>query len=182
MKKFFKEFKEFVSRGNIMDMAVGVIIGGAFGKIVTSLVNDILMPLITLAMGGSSLADLSVVLNGKEKYLESGAINPDALLWHYGNFIQTIIDFLIIALSIFLIIKLMMKIKSAAVSVKDGLLKHDAAENEAVAAAEIPTETQPQPAQPQAAVQSQTAVAETAGENQKIIELLTQIKESLDKR
>lgn len=109
MKKFWKEFKAFISRGNILDMAVGVIVGGAFSKIVTSLVNDIIMPLIAMAMGGKSMSGLCLVLNGEPLYLADGSENPAALVWHYGNFIQTIIDFLIIALCVFLFVRLMMR-------------------------------------------------------------------------
>ncbi|MCR5154803.1 MAG: large-conductance mechanosensitive channel protein MscL [Lachnospiraceae bacterium] len=87
----WKDFKKFISRGNVMDMAVGVIIGGAFGKIVTSLVNDIIMPLLGLLTGGINFSDKVLVLN------DEGA----QLL--YGNFIQNVIDFLIIALCIFFI-------------------------------------------------------------------------------
>lgn len=100
MKKFFKEFKTFISRGNIFDMAVGLIIATAFNKIVTSLVNDIIMPLITWATGAASLNDLSVVL----RVAEDGT----ALTWNYGNFLQTIIDFLIVAFSVFVMIKIVM--------------------------------------------------------------------------
>lgn len=100
MKKFFKEFKTFISRGNIFDMAVGLIIATAFNKIVTSLVNDIIMPLITWATGAATLNDLSVVL----RVAEDGT----ALTWNYGNFLQTIIDFLIVAFSVFVMIKIVM--------------------------------------------------------------------------
>lgn len=100
MKKFFKEFKAFISRGNIFDMAVGLIIATAFNKIVTSLVNDIIMPLITWATGAASLNDLSVVL----RVAEDGT----SLTWNYGNFLQTIIDFLIVAFSVFVMIKIVM--------------------------------------------------------------------------
>lgn len=99
MKKFFKEFKAFITRGNIFDMAVGLIIATAFNKIVSSLVNDIIMPLITWGTGAASLADLSVVLR-------RDAEGVATLTWAYGNFIQTIIDFLIIAFSIFVMVKL----------------------------------------------------------------------------
>lgn len=98
MKKFFKEFKAFISKGNVFDMAVGLIIATAFNKIVSSLVNDIIMPIITFATGAASLADLSVPL----RWDAEGNIT---LAWAYGNFIQTIIDFLIIAFSIFLMVK-----------------------------------------------------------------------------
>ena len=98
MKKFFKEFKTFITRGNIFDMAVGLIIATAFNKIVSSLVNDIIMPLVTWGTGAASLADLSIVLR-------RNAEGVATLTWAYGNFIQTIIDFLIIAFSIFLMVK-----------------------------------------------------------------------------
>lgn len=104
-----KEFKEFAMRGNVIDLAVGVIIGGAFGKIVGSLVNDILMPLIGLAMKGKSVAELYIPL-GDEKFntLEE-ARKIGAPVLAYGTFIQTVIDFLIIAFSIFMMIKIMNK-------------------------------------------------------------------------
>ena len=94
-----KEFKKFALKGNVIDLAVGVIIGGAFGKIVTSLVNDILMPVLGTIMGGISFADLKWVITPA-----SGDVAEVAIL--YGAFIQAIIDFLIIAFSIFLFIKL----------------------------------------------------------------------------
>ena len=99
MKKFFKEFKAFISKGNVFDMAVGLIIATAFNKIVSSLVNDILMPLITWATGASSLADLSIPL----RWDAEGVVT---LSWAYGNFLQTVIDFLIIAFSIFCMVKI----------------------------------------------------------------------------
>ena len=92
-----KEFKEFISKGNIFDMAVGVIIGGAFGKIVTSLVDNILMPLIGIIIGGFDFSKLTVKVK-------------DATI-SYGLFIQNIVDFLIIALCIFLVIKLFSKFR-----------------------------------------------------------------------
>lgn len=92
MKKFIEEFKKFALKGNVMDMAVGVIIGGAFGKIVTSLVDDILMPIIGAITGGVDFTTLGVKV-GSANIL-------------YGNFIQNIIDFLIVALSIFVMIKM----------------------------------------------------------------------------
>ncbi|MFY9174161.1 MAG: large-conductance mechanosensitive channel protein MscL [Peptococcia bacterium] len=94
-----KEFKEFAIKGNVIDLAIGVIIGGAFGKIVSSLVNDILMPVIGVILSGINIADLKYVIKPA-----SGDIPEVAIL--YGSFIQAIVDFLIIALSIFLFIKL----------------------------------------------------------------------------
>lgn len=102
MKKFWSEFKAFISKGNILDLAVGVVIGTAFNAIVTSLVNDLIMPLITWGLGAESLADLAIVLQRDAE----GAVT---LSWNYGNFIQTLINFLIIALSVFIALKVMMK-------------------------------------------------------------------------
>ncbi|MBR1882575.1 MAG: large conductance mechanosensitive channel protein MscL [Muribaculaceae bacterium] len=110
---FVKEFKEFAMKGNVMDMAVGVIIGGAFGKIVTSLVEDVLMPVISLATGGVDFTNMFVTFG---KVPEGVAQNYAALkeagvsMFAYGAFIQNIIDFLIIALCIFLMIKGMNKL------------------------------------------------------------------------
>lgn len=98
MKKFLNEFKEFAMRGNVMDMTVGIIIGGAFGKIVSSFVADIIMPPIGLLIGGVNFSDLTVTL---KQATETAA----AVDLRYGLFIQTIIDFLIIALVIFGMIK-----------------------------------------------------------------------------
>ena len=95
-----KEFKAFALKGNVIDLAVGVIIGGAFGKIVSSLVNDILMPVIGVILGGVSFTDLKYVITPA-----SGDIAEVAIL--YGSFIQATVDFLIIAFSLFLFIKLL---------------------------------------------------------------------------
>jgi len=94
-----KEFKEFAFKGNVIDLAVGVIIGGAFGKIVTSLVNDLLMPLIGVLLGGISFADLKIVITPAV----AGVSEEVAIL--YGSFLQSVVDFLIIAFSIFLFVK-----------------------------------------------------------------------------
>lgn len=95
---FVAEFKAFIARGNVMDMAVGVIIGGAFGKISTSLVNDIIMPVISMLTGGISFDDWKIVL--KEAVGETAAVSIN-----YGTFLATILDFLIIALAVFCMIK-----------------------------------------------------------------------------
>lgn len=92
-----KEFKEFAVRGNVMDLAVAVIIGGAFGKIVTSLVNDLLMPLIGLVMGGVNFSNLAIVVGGAEV--------------RWGAFVQSIIDFIIIAFVIFLLVRAINRLK-----------------------------------------------------------------------
>jgi large conductance mechanosensitive channel len=98
-----QEFKQFAMRGNVVDMAVGVIIGGAFGKIVTSIVSDIIMPPIGCLVGGANFTDLKLVL--KEAVMEGEEVVTPAVTLNYGNFIQVVIDFLIIAFSIFLLIK-----------------------------------------------------------------------------
>ena len=109
---FIKEFKEFAMKGNVMDMAVGVIIGGAFGKIVTSLVNDVIMPLVSLATGGIDFTNLFVNLSDDVKYKTlAEAQEAGASVFAYGTFIQNIIDFIIIAFCIFLMIKAMNKMK-----------------------------------------------------------------------
>jgi large conductance mechanosensitive channel len=109
---FIKEFKEFAMKGNVMDMAVGVIIGGAFGKIVTSLVNDVIMPIVSLATGGIDFTNLFVNLSDDVKYKTlAEAQEAGASVFAYGTFIQNIIDFIIIAFCIFLMIKAMNKLK-----------------------------------------------------------------------
>lgn len=108
--KFIEEFKKFALKGNVVDMAVGVIIGGAFGKIVTSLVNDIIMPLITLLTGKVNLSELSLVLKETPAVNEAGETITEKLLLPYGAFIQNIIDFLIIALCIFFMVKAITKL------------------------------------------------------------------------
>ena len=106
MGKFIQEFKEFALKGNVMDMAVGIIIGGAFGKIVTSLVNDIIMPPIGL-ITGSSFDDAKVVLREAQTDAASGEVLKEAISLNWGSFVQATVDFFIIALCIFLLIKLM---------------------------------------------------------------------------
>ena len=102
-KGFFGEFKEFIARGNVMDMAVGVIIGGAFGKISTSLVNDVIMPGISMLTGGVDFSGWKLVL--KEAVIENGEEIAAAVSINYGNFLATILDFLIIAFAVFCLIK-----------------------------------------------------------------------------
>ena len=115
MKKIISEFKEFISRGNVVDLAVGVIVGGAFSKIVTSLVNDVLTPLIGIVLGGVDFSSLSVDIKSAKIM--------------YGSFIQNIIDFLIIASCVFLFVKLIntlsKKNKKEEVKVKEAPKKSD---------------------------------------------------------
>ena len=106
MKNFAKDFKAFIAKGNVMDMAVAVIIGAAFGKIVTSLVNDIIMPLIGLLTGGKSIADLKYVITPAD---EAAGVEEAAI--RYGQFIQNIVDFLIVARVICLVLKAFLAMK-----------------------------------------------------------------------
>jgi large conductance mechanosensitive channel len=107
--KIFDEFKAFAMKGNVIDMAVGIIIGLAFGKIVSSAVNDIIMPPIGLLLGGVNFTDLKVVMKASTETIP-------AVTWNYGNFIQVTIDFLIVAFVVFILIKAInaMKKKEAA--------------------------------------------------------------------
>ncbi|MFG6397135.1 MAG: large-conductance mechanosensitive channel protein MscL [Muribaculaceae bacterium] len=112
MKKFFSEFKEFAMRGNVVDMAVGVIIGAAFGKIVSSLVNDIIMPLIGVVTGGMNFTDYKwvvqkAVMDGQE------IIKPEVPM-NWGAWVQTVVDFLIVAFCIFVMIKFINNLRKKA--------------------------------------------------------------------
>jgi large conductance mechanosensitive channel len=107
-----KEFKDFAMRGNVVDMAVGIIIGAAFGKIVSSIVKDVIMPPIGMLLGGVNFTDLKLVL--KDATTDSAGVVVDAVTINYGTFLQTIIDFTIIAFAIFMLVKLMNKFKKKA--------------------------------------------------------------------
>jgi len=103
MKKFFEEFKAFAMRGNVIDLAVGVVIGGAFGKITTSIVNDIIMPIIGVLTGGLNFGDWKIVL--KEAVLEAGEVVTPEVAITFGNTIAVILDFIIIAFAVFCMVK-----------------------------------------------------------------------------
>ncbi len=107
MKKFFEEFKTFAMRGNVVDMAVGVIIGSAFGKITTSLVNDIFMPLLGLLTGGVDFGGLFYALDGQHYATVDAAAAAGVATVNYGAFVQCIVDFILVAFCMFLVIKLM---------------------------------------------------------------------------
>ena len=109
MKKFFEEFKAFAMRGNVIDMAIGVVIGGAFGKITTSLVNDIFMPLLGMMTGGVNFGGLFYALDGNEYASIEAAAEAGVGTLNYGAFIQNIVDFLLIALCMFIVVKFMNK-------------------------------------------------------------------------
>jgi len=104
MKKFFEEFKKFAMRGNVIDLAVGVVIGGAFGKITTSIVNDIIMPVVGMLTGGIAFEDWKIVL--KEAVLDAeGAVKTAEVAIRYGNTIAIILDFIIVAFAVFCMVK-----------------------------------------------------------------------------
>lgn len=111
MKKFFAEFKEFAMKGNVVDMAIGVVIGGAFGKITTSLVNDVIMPLISRITGGVDFSAWKWVLKAAEVD-ETGAETAAEIAVNYGSFIAVVLDFLIIALVLFMVVKAINKLRT----------------------------------------------------------------------
>lgn len=106
---FISDFKAFAMKGNVIDMAVGVIVGGAFGKIVSSLVNDVIMPVISIITGGDGFANLKYVITPES--VGEGGIKIEEVAVNYGMFIQNIVDFLIIAFSIFVALRVIMKFK-----------------------------------------------------------------------
>lgn len=111
MKKFIAEFKEFAMKGNVVDMAIGVVIGAAFGKITTSLVNDVIMPLISRITGGVDFSAWKWVLKAAEVD-ETGAETAVEIAVNYGSFIAVVLDFLIIALVLFMVVKAINKLRS----------------------------------------------------------------------
>ena len=112
MKKFFSEFKEFAMRGNVVDMAVGVIIGAAFGKIVSSLVNDIIMPLIGVVTGGMNFTDYKLVV--QKAVMDGQEIIKPEVTMNWGAWVQTVVDFLIVAFCIFVMIKFINNLRKKA--------------------------------------------------------------------
>lgn len=116
-KGFFAEFKEFISRGNVLDMAVGVIIATAFGKITTSLVNDVFMPLIGWLIGEIDLSTLNITLS-PEKLAKDGTVAKEAVVIGIGTFVSAVIDFVLVALVVFLMIKAFNAAKDKAESLK----------------------------------------------------------------
>ncbi|MBQ4606073.1 MAG: large conductance mechanosensitive channel protein MscL [Clostridia bacterium] len=171
MGKFWADFKTFITRGNVVDMAVGVVVGGAFGKITTGLVQNIVTPVISLLVGGLNINDWKVVL-------KEAVINPEtqevitaetAIL--YGTFIQTIIDFLVTAFAIFLVLRIIMKVKEK-VNAKE---MAEAAEKKAAEDAAAKEK-----ADAEAAVKAE-AEAKVAAEREEELRLLREIAASLKK-
>ncbi len=136
MKKFIEEFKTFIAKGNVLDMAVGVIIATAFGKITTSLVNDVFMPFIGWIIGDIDLTELNIVLS-PEVLNEAGEVATPAVVMAVGTFISTVIDFILIAFVVFLIVKAFNTAKEKAESKKKA--------EEAAAAAAAAAEPDPEP-------------------------------------
>ena len=129
--KLLKEFKEFAVKGNVVDLATAVIIGGAFGKIVSSLVADIIMPLVGLLTGGNDFSGWKIILRPEIKDA-AGVVTKAALSLNAGIFVQNIVDFLIIAASVFLMVKILLKVKSR--------FQHEEEKKE-----EVKAETEPSP-------------------------------------
>lgn len=109
MGKFLQDFKEFAMKGNVVDMAIGVIVGGAFGKIVSSLVNDIIMPVFSIITGGDGYKNLKYVITEASPAGADGAAAVEEVAINYGMFIQNIVDFLIIAFCIFVALRVTVK-------------------------------------------------------------------------
>jgi len=109
-----REFREFIARGNVLDLAVAVVIGAAFGRIVTSVVNDLLMPPIGLALGGADFSDLFIALNGMTYASLAEAEQAGAPTINYGRFLNTVIEFLIVAFAIFLLIRQVSRFRAPA--------------------------------------------------------------------
>ena len=124
--KMIQEFKEFAMRGNVVDMAVGIIIGAAFGKIISSFVTDVLMPPIGMLLGGTDFTGFKIVL--KEGVMDAGKVVTAPVTINYGNFIQVAIDFLIIAFAIFMMIKLMNSMKKKEVKTDETVVAPPSAE------------------------------------------------------
>lgn len=122
MKNIIKEFKEFAMKGNVMDLAIGVIIGGAFGKVVTSLVNDVIMPAVGLLVGGVDFSSLVIFLKPMT-FSEYGEVLPGVTL-NYGLFVNAVIDFAIVAFVIFAVVKGMNRLKKKQEKQEEEKIKH----------------------------------------------------------
>ena len=137
MKKFFEEFKTFIARGNVVDMAVGVVVGGAFGKITTSLVNDIIMPAVSMLLGGVDFTAWKIVLKEAVTEVVDGAVVETAaeVSIKYGNTIAVIVDFLVIAFAVFCMVKAINAMREKAEAMKK--------KEEEEAAPEAPADPEP---------------------------------------
>ena len=124
MKKFISEFKEFIMRGNVLDMAVGVIIATAFGKITTSLVNDLFMPFISWLFGARDMSALNVI--ARPEIVENGEVVQEAIVIGFGSFIAVVIDFILVAFVVFLVVKFFNKARELAHKKEEGEVKEEA--------------------------------------------------------
>ena len=167
MGTFFSDFKKFISKGNVIDLSVGVVIGGAFGKITSSLVADIIMPLVGLAVGGLDVSQWKIVL--KEAVMAADGVTVEAaeVAVRYGNFLQMILDFLIIAFSIFCVLRVIMHSKRKT----EAKAAAEAAEAKAKADAEAKTAAE-------AAAAAQKKIEDERAEE---LALLREIRDSLKK-
>lgn len=190
VNSFFADFKKFITQGNILDLAVAVVIGAAFGKIVTSLVNDIIMPLISLLVGGKSVADWKYIITAAE-YDAEGILTKAESAIYYGNFIQTIIDFLIIAFFIFIALRVIMRIKNRLVKQDAGEVIFDKKECKAITKqlkaegknkaeiAEIIKQKEADATAAKKAEEAAKAAAEEASKPESTEQLLAQIRDLL---
>ncbi len=128
MKKMFAEFKAFISRGNVLDMAIGVIIASAFGKITTSLVNDVLLPFISLIFGARDMTALNLVV--REAVMEGDVVVKEAITIGFGTLVGTIVDFILVALVVFAIVKAFNKAHEVAEAKKKAAEEAEAVEEE----------------------------------------------------
>lgn len=124
-QSFFSEFKTFISRGNVMDLAVGVIVGGAFQKIITSVVNDLVMPVVGLVTGGVNFNDRFFTFDGNTYVTAEAAKNAGVAVFNYGSFLTTTLDFLIMAFVIFLMVKGINKLTSLSLKKKEETSKEE---------------------------------------------------------
>lgn len=171
MGTFWSDFKKFISKGNVIDLSVGVVIGGAFGKITSSLVADIIMPLVGLAVGGLDVSQWKIVL--KEAVLAADGVTVEAaeVAVRYGNFLQMILDFLIIAFSIFCVLRVVMHSKKKA----EAQAAAESAEAKAKADAEA------KKAAEKAAAEAAAAQKKIDDERAEELALLREIRDSLKK-
>lgn len=171
MGTFWSDFKKFISKGNVIDLSIGVVIGGAFGKITSSLVADIIMPLVGLAVGGLDVSQWKIVL--KEAVLAADGVTVEAaeVAVRYGNFLQMILDFLIIAFSIFCVLRVVMHSKKKA----EAQAAAEAAEAKSKADAEA------KEAAEKAAAEAAAAQKKIADERAEELALLREIRDSLKK-
>ncbi len=167
---FWADFKKFITKGNIIDLSVGVVIGGAFGKITSSLVNDIIMPLISCVTGNPDVSDWKWVIKEAVEATETTAAQAEVAV-RYGNFLQLIIDFLIIAFCLFVVLRLIMKAKTRLNAEED----KKAAEAKAQADAEAKAKADA------AAAEAAAAAKKIADERAEELSLLREIRDSLKK-